>query len=120
MQNYESIQRFLSDDSVAVLISTVSFSPNMTEETKKFYKSLADEFDEIAKSRIFPLALKVYIECTDRRKKYRYRPWRAEFSVSSCEDDYYHLTVSSEGKFLINELHTWKAGGIAKRKMIKN
>ena len=120
MQNYESVGRFLSDDAVTVLTATVAFAPNMSDVVRGFYKSLADEFNRTAKERIFPPALKAYKDCTDRRKKYRYTPWRAEFSVSLCEKNTYRLTVSSGGDILIDEVHTWKGNGIAKRKMIKN
>ncbi len=120
MQNYESVGRFMSDDAVTVLTVTVAFAPNMSEGVRSFYKSLADEFMETAKKRIFPLALKAYSECTDRRKKYRYTPWRAEFSVLACEKSSYRLSVSSGGDILIDEVHTWRGDGIAKRKMIKN
>lgn len=119
MQNYESVGRFMSEDAVTVLTVTVAFAPDMSDSVRSFYKSLADEFGETAKKRIYPRALEAYRECTDRRKKYRYSPWRAEFSVSQCDKNGYHLRVSSNGEALIDEVHTWKDDGITKRKIIK-
>lgn len=120
MQNYDSVVHLTSEDAVTVLTVTVALAPDMSESVRNFYESLADEFVEAAKARIYPRALEAYRECTDRRKKYRYSPWRAEFSVSLCEKSSYRVTVSSGGEILIDEVHTWCRNGISKRKMIKN
>ena len=120
MQSYDSINRYTSNDAVTVLTVTVGFPPDMDENAKAFYYSLAEKFKDVAKERIYPLALTKYNQCTDRRKRYRYTPLRADFLVSEREKNSYRLTVSSGGEILIDEVHTWKGDGIAKRKRLKN
>ena len=61
-------------DGTAVLSVTIRY-------TRPFYAPGAAAFEEMCRERLLPAALDAYDACTDRRKKWRYRPIEAVFSA---------------------------------------
>lgn len=118
MPTNENIRRFFTGERVCVLTLTVSTPDDLTEAETAFYTPLADELDRVVEEQLFPLAAKAYRECTDRRKRWRYTPWHASFSLRREGDGVLVLCVCSGDEVHIKEAHTWKDGAIIRKKRL--
>ena len=112
-----NIRRFFTSDRVCGLTLTVSTPDDLSEAESAFYTPLADEFGRAVENRLLPLANTAYCECTDRRKRWRYTPWQAYFTILR-ERDTLVLCISSCGTLHVKEVHTWQDDVIARRKKL--
>ncbi len=78
-QTFFCEQLFSAEDGARILCLRVQY-------TSTFYATAADAFAKSVKERIFPMAKEAYIACEDRRKRYRFPLWTAEFSAV-CENE---------------------------------
>ena len=115
MEMCDTFRRFQTNDRVTVLTLAVSLSGALDDTPREFYSSLAADFERAVTERLYPRAQAAYRECTDRRKRWRYTPWRAEFLLSACDDKTLELCVRSCEHVHIHEKHTWVGDVIVRR-----
>ncbi len=115
MSTNEKKLPFYSSDKTAILILAVTLPCNISERAERFYKDAARAFEKSVRERLFYEAENAYEASTDRRKRYRYTPWQAEFRCSKNEDNIVELKITANGTLLRHEKHYWSNNLLMKR-----
>ena len=112
----EKIIRFTADDKTVVLILTVKIPYDFSPRADNFYADAAAEFEKSVCERLHPLAKEAYEADTDRRKRYRYSPWKAGLICLPKEDNQIEITLYENDNILRKEIHCWRNNELLKRK----
>ncbi|MBQ8248335.1 MAG: hypothetical protein IJY93_00430 [Clostridia bacterium] len=119
MSIHEKKLRLAAHDKTTVLILTTALPYDIPERTERFYRDGAEAFEKSVRERLFYEAQNAYEASTDRRKRYRYTPWQAEFICTEKENDAIELTISANGTVLRHEMHHWNGNELLKRVKIR-
>lgn len=111
----KTVRRLFSPEHVCILTHTTLISDSLTEPQIDFYTPLCEAFEEAVSERLYPLALDAFNLCEDRRKRWRYTPWKAEICVYFEDENTLLFRVSSQFGIDIEERHTWQHGAIMHR-----
>ena len=120
MSTNEKKLRFATADKTTVLILTTMIPYGISERAERFYTDAAEAFEKSVRDRLFCEAQAEYEASTDRRKRYRYRPWQAEFRCTQKQDNIIELQISANGTILRHEQHHWREKVLIKRIKIKH
>jgi len=85
---------------------------------RPFYAPGAAAFEEMCRERLLPAALDAYAACTDRRKKWRYRPFEAVFLAAG--DTSVTLRIVVCGRVLRHERHTFDGDLLRTRERLRD
>ena len=116
--NEKSI-RLTADDKTVVLILAIKIPCGISPRADKFYADAAAEFEKSVCEHLLDKAKEAYSADTDRRKRYRYAPWKAGFICVCDEENKIELTLYENGNILLKETHYWKENELLRRKKIK-
>ena len=98
-------------DGAAILFVKIDY-------TRAFYQPAADAFTETARTRLYAAALDAYAACTDRRKRYRFPAWTAQFAACGTEEVI--LTIAVCGRVLRRERHIFAGDLLRGRERLRD
>jgi len=101
-------EHLTSDDGTVVLVY------KYTPSEREFYKGAAHAFRGTVRGRLFSGALADFAASTDRRKRYRFPPWLAEFHAAD-DGAATELTIAVNGEVLRHERHIFDGELLMKR-----
>lgn len=110
--------RMTSSDGTVVLILTVAVPSGVSPRVERFYSDGASAFEKSVRERLLIDAQNAYRVNPDRRKRYRFQAWRAEFRCIEC-DGGIELVIAENGNIMRHERHIWRGGNLIKRIRMK-
>lgn len=113
------LKRYTSPDAVVILTTDITLPDDIDDKMREFYAPLCESFERAVSERLYKSALAAYEASTDRRKRYRYVPWRASLSLTRCGKGEYQFLIKTKDGINLNERHTWKDGVLVKREKTK-
>lgn len=116
--NEKNIRMGASDGTV-VLILTLAVPSGVSPRVERFYSDGAAAFEKSVRERLLTEAQNAYYVNPDRRKRYRFPPWRAEFRCIECEGGI-ELIIAENGNIIRHERHIWRGSNLIKRIRLKS
>ena len=111
----KTVRRLFSHEHVCILTHTTLISDSLTKPQIAFYTPLCEAFEKAVSERLYPLALDAFNLCEDRRKRWRYTPWKAEICIRPENDSTLLFRLSSPYGIDLEEYHKWQNGVIIRR-----
>lgn len=112
-------KRYTSPDAVVILTADITLPDSIDNKMFEFYTPLYESFERAVSEHLYKSALAAYEASTDRRKRYRYTPWHASFSLAEHGKGEYIFRIKINDTTNTNERHTWKNGMLVKREKAK-
>ncbi len=111
--------RMSASDGTVVLILTLAVPSGVSPRVERFYSDGAAAFEKSVQERLLIEAQNAYRINPDRRKRYRFQAWRAEFRCIEC-DGGIELVIAENGNIIRHERHVWRKGNLIKRIRMKS
>ena len=112
-------KRYTSPDAVVILTADITLPDGIDATVREFYTPLSEGFERAVSEQLYKSALAAYEASSDRRKRYRYTPWRASLTLKECGKGEYLFRIKTNDTVSVDEHHIWKNGLLVKREKTK-